>query len=282
MNRVSVSRFALFILVLTILACGGGGGGLIPPPAGTALLENSGSLLRMRGKLAFQDGAGNPIAAPAEGAVVFVGTSTTAGGAGPDGNFTIEGLPKASNLRVRCFARGFMPLDFNVPAGAAETNQLICRIDPNPGDNPQLNNREFAVANDGIMRFTGRSGLGNTLMMFSSPTVNAKSFTGGGGESLPVTSQIQGNEILFTGDIGDIVPTGSFHAFLSGATGVAVVGYGTCQLGLVDYRRAARQPSGTINGPNGLPVAGAEVLVFEQGNTSNRGEATTTADGRFG
>lgn len=272
----------LGLAALIIIACGGGGGGVPTPNPGTGFFETSNGSLSLRGRIAFVNAAGAAVPGPAEGAVVLVGTNTRATGTDSQGVFTVKGIPTGTSLRVRCYARGFMPVDFNVQAGATQTTLLRCQVDTVPGDNPQLVNRQFDVDNTGMVHFRGQAVLGSTLSMFFSPTESASQYAGANGDTVPVTSQNQFEVTLFDAALGNAIPTGSMYALVASAGGVAVSTYGTCQLNLTDYSRAGRLVNGNITGPNGQACVGAEVLGFEQTNTGNRGTANSVAEGRFG
>lgn len=276
-------HFLLSLAVLLVVACGGGGGGGVTPPnPGTGFFEPSGGTLNLRGRIAFVNAAGAPVPGPAEGAVVLAGVGTRAAGTDAQGIFTATGIPTGTPLRVRCYARGFMPVDFNVQVGATQTDLLRCQLDTNPGDDPQLVNRQFTVENDGSLKFKAQSAAGTNLAMFFSPSLSATQYAGAQGESLLTTNQGQGDITLLEGILGEVIPTGSLYALVASANGVAVATYGTCQLNLVGYTRAGRLVNGNITGPNGQACVGAEVLGFEQTNTGNRGSANTVAAGRFG
>lgn len=278
--RHPLTNLLLFATFLFLVACGGAGGGGVEPTAGTAVFEPTGSTLRMRGRLEFLNAAGNPVASPTEGAVVLVGSGTRAGGANAQGLFTIDGLPSGVNLRVRCLARGFLPVDYVVNAGSPQTNSLQCRVDTNAADNPQLTNGQLLVPNDGIARYQVTAPTGTTVTMFSSPTLNAKSFGGASGDSLSISSQPQGNDTLFTGTIGSQIPTGSFYVLAAGAGGVSLLTHGTCQLTLSGYSRGGTLVGGKIMFGN-VNCVGAEVLTWEEGNNNNRDDTTVGANGRF-
>lgn len=272
-----------FLSILILFGCGGGGAVFVAPPAaGTAAFESAGGAIRMRGHLSFVDGAGASVAGPSEGALVLVGTETKAGGTDAGGVFTIENLPSGSDLRIRVFARGFNPIDFVVPSGTASTSQMRCQVDTNPNDNPQLTNEQFVVADDGVARYLAQSEVGSTMHVVSSPTLTPKVYSGASGDTLPIASQQQGNQIQYTADIGPIIPTGTLFVLLSAPGGTTTKTYGTCQLKLSGYSRAGKVVSGLITGPGGGVCAGAEILVWEEGNSTNRGSGTTGANGRFG
>lgn len=268
------------VLFAVIFGCGGSGVDLAAPPAAGAFFETVGGTIRMRGRIAFVDAAGQPVAAPAEGAIAIAGTGSIAAGTDVMGNFTIEGLPVGSNLRIRAFARGFLPVDFIVVAGTTSfTNRLVCKVDLNAGDNPTFLNELFAVDDAGIMHYTASSQLGTELTLFTSTALSPKSYTGVGGQTLQVSGNQQGNLMAFTGIIGSQIPTGTFFALLEGTDGSAVRGYGTCQLTLANYTRGGKLVSGKITGPGGVGCTGAEVLGWEEGNTGNNGSTTSGATG---
>lgn len=269
--------------LLVILACGGSGGSGLPTAnSGSAFFEDFGSGLRMRGKLAFVDNVGAPVSGPPEGTIVLVGAGTRAGGADPQGAFIVNGLPDGIDLRVRCFARGYLPLDYIVPAGSTSTDQLTLQFDLNQGDNPTIQNVQFDVADDGILRFQAVIPSGTLLSAFHSPTLNPNMLGGASGDLLNTQIQQMGNQAMVTGIIGDSMPTGSLYMLVAGANGITDARYGTCQLTMTDYRRAGRLVNGNIHGPGGVACVGAEVLAFEQGQTANRGSSTAQAEGRFG
>lgn len=278
---MSKIRFALFgALLTTVWACGGSGETILTPPDGGASFVAAGGTLLMRGNLRFADAAGNPVPAPAEGAIAVVGVGTKAMGTDTLGLFTIEGLPTGVNLRVRVFARGFTPLDFTVPSGTTQlTNQLICRQDTNAADDPPILNPLFRVGNDGVMRFTALSALNTQMTIFSSTALSPLAYANVGGDTLPVQSEIQGSQNLFTGTIGNSMPTGTFFALMQGPGGAHLLSYGTCQLNLANYNRGGVVVTGKITGPNGQGCEGAEVMVFEDGNMGNFGTTTSGAGG---
>ncbi|MBX3096313.1 MAG: hypothetical protein KF812_05570 [Fimbriimonadaceae bacterium] len=266
----------------TILACGGSGSGIGSLDLGTGVVEDFGSFLRMRGRIAFENGNGDLTDGPTEGSIVMVGSGTRVVGADRNGGFLVDNIPENSQLRVRCFARGFLPIDFTIPEGETRTEELRLIRDLDMGNNPTIQNVQFDVDNNGILRFMAQIPNGTLPSAFISPTLNPNFLTGANGDTLNVQVQQQGNSTMMIGDIGETMPTGSLYMFVAGATGVSDKRYGTCQLNLTDYRRAGRLVNGNITGPGGVACEGAEVLAFEQGQTDNRGSSVAQAEGRFG
>ena len=310
MNRVLAVAMCV-VVALGVADCTGSNGVEVIPLGGLVLETIDGvERVRVRARVGYEDPPGIKSPVPAEGAIVIIGgrTPVVAGaGVGPAQrdvdvgwavstndqgaiDTVIMGLSLQSGVPIRIAAPGFLPLLLVVPPGTTflPADTLILRPDPNPADNPKIQNARFQRGGDGILRFTGTVPEGCDVVVFSTADAIAgiRALSMLSGVNGPVYRTVIGPDgpglSNFSTEMPDTIPAGRWFAYaLDEDSGTDLTMVRTCRLSLADYRRTGNQIAGTIRGPSGAPAAGAGVLVFEDGSPGSRSGVTTGADGGF-
>jgi len=283
-------------VAVVMVGCGSGGGGgdngdLAP---GSVRAIDQGGQVTVEGRVAFRDATGAPVNGPQGGVLVVAGAGSRAVGTNALGEFTIDNLPGGADIPVPAGAPGWFPGKALIrQVAVVYLAALICRMDPDPIDDPVIAGPFVSNPADGLTYLQGIVPDDTRVAAFflpgQAPATPYGPLPANPVDVLPVlyTPAVMAGfmdyKVSLEPALGAGIPTGSFHAF-GFTTDVGTGGMEpleSCGLTLSNYSRTGKVVKGQIT-RGGRVVSGAEVDVAAQGNPSaTQAHGTTGLGGHF-